>query len=160
MIPIYNSAFQSDPLSLYCFPRRRIPPSEFTRWLTERFTMLYHRPETHYFGISDENGVMVAMARWSFPYVKSAEEKKAREEEKKVKEERDNKEGRDTTWPIGADKECCDEKFGGIGRAFEELVLEGEREDIYGEFLAKLIVYLLFTDSNNNYSTQSSRCLS
>ncbi|EHL02404.1 hypothetical protein M7I_1479 [Glarea lozoyensis 74030] len=128
MLPVYHSAFTDDPLSSYTFPRSRIAPEEFTRWLTTRFTMLFHRPETRYFKV-EKDGELVALARWSFPYRLSEEEKAKRASDKEEKKKRDEREGRDTDWPVGANDECCREKFGGIGRAFERFV--EDREDVY-----------------------------
>jgi hypothetical protein len=129
MLPVYHSAFTNDLLSNYTFPRERITPEEWTRWLTMRFTMIFHRPETRYFKI-EKDGEMVAMARWSFPYRLSEEEKAKRAQDKIEKNKRDEEEGRNTDWPVGADMECCREKFGGIGKAFERVV--EDKEDVYG----------------------------
>lgn len=91
--------------------------------------MLYDRPETHYFVIKKDSEI-VALARWSFPYRQSEEEKGKRARMKEEKLKKDEIEGRDTDWPIGANQECCSEKFGGIGRAFEAAVKD--KEDVYG----------------------------
>jgi hypothetical protein len=136
MIPVYHSAFAHDLLSNFTFPRNQITPEEWTRWLTMRFTTLALRPETRHFKIVDQTGELVAFCRWSFPYRLSVEEKAKREEEKRAKEARDREEGRDTAWPIGANRECCDEKFGSMSRAFETLV--HDPEDVYGLYFLYL----------------------
>ena len=72
----------------------------------------------------------MAFARWTFPYVFSEEDKKAREEEKKERE-RKKKEGIDEKWPKGANLEVCDLKFGPIDSCREKTVNE---EETYGKF--------------------------
>ncbi|KAH8663083.1 hypothetical protein BGZ60DRAFT_433096 [Tricladium varicosporioides] len=117
MIAIYLSAFSTDPLSAATFPRDAIPPSEFNRWLTNRFQRTFTQPEIRTFKIVDTTtGEMCALARWAFPYEFSHGELQKKEEERKIKEALKAK-GEDDSWPLGANLPICHAKFGGIDAA-------------------------------------------
>ncbi|KAH6678326.1 acyl-CoA N-acyltransferase [Halenospora varia] len=117
MITIYLSAFSTDPFSAATFPRDAIAPSEFNRWLTNRFQRTFQQPEIRTFKIVDTlTGQMCALARWAFPYEFSPEELQKKEEEKKEKEALKAK-GEDDSWPLGANLAICLAKFGGIDAA-------------------------------------------
>ncbi|TVY46115.1 hypothetical protein LSUB1_G000045 [Lachnellula subtilissima] len=114
MVATYLSAFEHDYLSKYCLPTSTITPEEKLRWLNARFLKLFSSPEVRAFKITDANNGnrQAAFSRWMFPYVFSEEEKRVREEDKKERERKRKEDGIDVKWPLGADLEVCDLKFG------------------------------------------------
>jgi hypothetical protein len=101
------------------------------RWITDRFTKFLSKREIRVFKISDVNtGKVVAFCKWSFPITLTEEEKVERQREKE-ENEKERKEGRDSMWPIGANLEICDMKFGALGRMAEKYVV---KEQMFGEY--------------------------
>ncbi|CZT50304.1 uncharacterized protein RSE6_11261 [Rhynchosporium secalis] len=129
MIEVYLSSFASDAFSAYTFPRDQISEEEMNRWLTRRFTRMLDRREMHTLKIIDTStptNTQVAFFRYSSPHELTTSEKAARETEKQERDEVIQRTGRDPTWPLGANVEICDGKFGGLDRMREKFVDEKE----------------------------------
>lgn len=127
MIQVYNTSFASDYMNQYTFPRSAIGDDEINRWLSTRFTNLFSKREVRTFKITEEHsGKLVAFLRWAFPHVLTDEEKAERAKEKAEREKMREETGKDPNWPMGANLEVCDEKFGGLERFKEKYVDETE----------------------------------
>ncbi|KAH6719074.1 hypothetical protein BKA61DRAFT_641252 [Leptodontidium sp. MPI-SDFR-AT-0119] len=151
MIKVYLGAFASDPFSAFTFPREKISDEEMNRWLTERFTKtLTERREMHTFKILDTStNTLCAFLRWSYPHTLTAAEKAIRENEQKQRTE-ERKQGRDPMWPMGANLDVCDGKFGGLDVLRERFVDDGEM----------YVAHLLATDPTYQRRGLASRLLS
>ncbi|KAE8441846.1 hypothetical protein EG329_004247 [Mollisiaceae sp. DMI_Dod_QoI] len=123
MINVHLRAFSSDYFGSFVFPREAISDEEMHRWLVSRFTALFSKREVHTFKITeDSTGRMAAFLRWTFPHVLTEEEEKEREKQKVDREKQKAETGHDPNWPVGANLEICDEKFGGLDRLQEKYV--------------------------------------
>jgi hypothetical protein len=106
-----------------------IPRDERRRWLRARFLSTMGRPENRNFKITEvSTGRIAAWARWYFPYKFNAAEKAEREREEQEKEKA-RAEGTLQEWPLGANVEACDVKFGELARLMKKHV---DLEDMYG----------------------------
>ncbi|KAF4627896.1 hypothetical protein G7Y89_g10253 [Cudoniella acicularis] len=126
IIPVYLSAFSTDHFSQYTFPRDLITPSEWVRWLTSRYTNRFAQPELRHFKVTETaTGNVCAFIRWRFPHQFSEEEKLKKKEEKEEME-RLKAEGKDDKWPVGANLEACDGKFGGLDKIQERFCTDDD----------------------------------
>lgn len=117
-------------MNSYTFPVSQIGPSEMKQWLHKRFLSMIIKPEYRNLKIVDTStGNIAAWARWHFPYTFSWEEKAEKEREKEERKKRGVLEGGE--WPVGANLEVCEMKFGALHRIRHELV---DFENAYGEF--------------------------
>jgi hypothetical protein len=131
MIDVNLRAFKDDYFGSYCFPDAMIPSDERRRWLRARFLSTMGRPENRDFKITEvSTGRIAAWARWYFPYKFNAAEKAEREREEQEKEKA-RAEGTLQEWPLGANVEACDVKFGELARLMKKHV---DLEDMYGEY--------------------------
>lgn len=101
-------------------------------WLPLRFAKQLAKREMRAIKIvHNASSTLVAFLRYQVPHVFTDEEKEERKKyDEYSKEER--KEGRDPDWPVGANLEICDDKFGQLGRWNERFV---ERGGMYGELI-------------------------
>jgi len=114
MISIYISAFSLEYVNSYAMPPATCTPARKTRWLHDRFSGFFSKPELHMYKVVESGtGKTVAWSRWCFPYTLTAEEREERRREKE-QEERDVLEGRRTEYPEGANVEVCKALFGGL----------------------------------------------
>ncbi|KAG0650034.1 hypothetical protein D0Z07_3877 [Hyphodiscus hymeniophilus] len=132
MISVYMNAFKNDYFSSFTFPAT-ISPEERYRWLRERFTGTFSKPDLRNFKIVETStGRMAAWARWGFPHEKNEVKGEGEGQDEKEEEKDFNKD----EWPVGANLEVCEVKFGGLHRKREKYC---KKEDTY-------IVYLICTD--------------
>lgn len=128
MIDVYLSAFRNDYFGSFCFLSEIVTDDERRRWLRARFLRFMSRPENRNFKVTEvSTGKIVAWARWYFPYKFSEEEKLERDREEQEKE-RARAEGTLQEWPLGANVELCNFKFGELARLMKKYV---DLEDMY-----------------------------
>ena len=131
MIDINLRAFKDDYFGNFTFPDAKIAPDERRRWMRARILRTMAKPENRNFKVTEvSTGRIGAWARWYFPYRFSAEEKAEREREEQDKEKA-RAEGTLQEWPLGANVEACDAKFGELGRLMKKHV---DLEDMYGKY--------------------------
>jgi hypothetical protein len=131
MIDVYLTAFRDDYFGGVCFPGRKILDDERRRWLRARFLRFMSQPESRSFKIMEvSTGKIVAWARWYFPY-KFSEEEKAERERQAQEKERARAEGTLQEWPLGANVEVCNYKFGELDRLMKKYV---NLENMYGKY--------------------------
>jgi hypothetical protein len=132
MIDVNLRAFKDDYFGNFTFPDAEIRTEERRRWLRARFLRTMATPENRNFKVTEvSTGRIVAWARWYFPYTFSAEEKAEREREEQEREKA-RADGTLQKWPIGANVEACDVKFGELDRLMKKHV---DLEDMYGKYL-------------------------
>lgn len=137
MIQVYKNAFSSDYFGQLVFPPDKIGDEELHRWLTARFTALFHQPEVRAFVMTEDGtGTVAAFLRWTFPHVLTEEEQEKRKREKEEKQKVRAETGYDPSWPKGSNLELCDEKFGGLNKLQEKYV---DRKEMYSEYLPKYL---------------------
>ena len=132
MVQVYLSSFfgSGEPLVYLVLPRDQIGEQEMTRWLRRRFTGYFSKREIHVFKITHvETGKLVAFARWAYPHVLTEEEQREKAAARE-KEEKEKAEGRNSNWPVGANLELVDAKFGTLGKLLDKYV---RPDDMYGE---------------------------
>lgn len=88
----------------------------------------------HTFKILDTStDKLCAFLRWSYPHTLTASEKTIRETEAKARSE-ERKQGRDPMWPVGANLDVCDGKFGGLDVLREKFVDDKEMYGMYSYY--------------------------
>lgn len=136
MVSIYLTAFATNPFSILSFPPS-IPDTEMTRWLTSRFSSMFAKREIKAFKMTHvPTGQLAAFIRWTWPTILTPAEKEDRKREKAFRDA-EKKEGRDPVWPVGANLQLCDEKFGQLYAKREQFMGEEGKEEWYvAELLA------------------------
>lgn len=121
---IYMSAFGTNPVNLWMFPRASCTYESEWDWNISRFTKKLTSPPPgmrHFKVVHVPTGKTACFGRWVFPH-------EVTEEERKAEEEAEAHEGGEADWPVGANVAACKEFFGALGASQKKWV---KPEDMY-----------------------------